>query len=117
MIELTGFIGFLAGTLTTIAFIPQLVRIWRRRSAEDVSLAMFLIFTSGVLLWLWYGVLIGSWPIILTNSVTAALAAVILVLKVRYSRGGSDENGGVTHAAEPPAGHPWSRRRNPRPSR
>lgn len=84
MTEWTGLIGFLAGTLTTVAFVPQLVRIWRRRSAEDVSLAMFLIFTSGVLLWLWYGVLIDSWPIILTNSVTTGLAGVILVLKVRY---------------------------------
>ncbi len=94
MAEWTGLIGSLAGVLTTCAFVPQLVRIWRRQSAEDVSLAMFLIFTSGVLLWLWYGVLIGSWPIILTNSVTAGLAGVILVLKVRYGRGrGSGDTG------------------------
>lgn len=78
------YLGYLAGTLTTIAFVPQLVKIWRSKSASDVSLAMFLIFTTGVALWLLYGLVIGAWPVIVANVVTLVLALAILVLKVRY---------------------------------
>lgn len=78
------YLGYLAGTLTTIAFVPQLVKIWRSKSADDVSLAMFLIFTTGVTLWLLYGLLIGAWPVIVANAVTLVLACAILVLKLRY---------------------------------
>ncbi|MFO0773788.1 MAG: SemiSWEET transporter [Nitrospiraceae bacterium] len=86
MTDLTTYLGYLAGTLTTIAFFPQLLKIWRSKSAEDVSLAMFVIFTSGVALWLGYGILIDAWPIIVANTVTLLLAFAILVLKLRYSR-------------------------------
>jgi len=79
-----AFIGFLAGTLTTIAFVPQLLKTWRSRSAEDVSLAMLTIFCAGVALWLVYGFLISAWPVILANMVTLALALAILMLKLRY---------------------------------
>lgn len=78
------YLGYLAGTLTTIAFVPQLVKIWRSKSADDVSLAMFLIFTTGVTLWLLYGLLIGAWPVIVANAMTLVLACAILVLKLRY---------------------------------
>jgi MtN3 and saliva related transmembrane protein len=77
-------IGFTAGILTTIAFLPQLQRTWTTRSAEDISLAMLLTFTTGVLLWFVYGVLLHAWPIILTNLVTFLLTAAILILKLRY---------------------------------
>ena len=77
-------IGFTAGLLTTIAFLPQLRRTWTTRSAGDVSLAMLLIFTTGVLLWFVYGVLLHAWPIIVTNLVTFLLTAAILILKFRY---------------------------------
>lgn len=79
-------LGFAAGLLTTIAFWPQLQRTWTTKSAEDVSLGMLLTFSSGVLLWLLYGVLLGAWPIIVTNAVTFLLTAAIAVLKVRYRR-------------------------------
>ncbi len=79
-------LGFAAGTLTTISFWPQLRRTWITKSAEDVSLAMLLTFSSGVLLWLLYGLLLGAWPIILTNAVTALFTASIAVLKIRYRR-------------------------------
>jgi MtN3 and saliva related transmembrane protein len=74
----------LAGTLTTIAFVPQLTKTWKTKSAEDISFGMFAIFCTGVLLWLLYGVLIGALPVILANSVTLVLAGAILVLKLRY---------------------------------
>jgi MtN3 and saliva related transmembrane protein len=77
-------IGFVAGGLTTIAFIPQLLKTWKSRSAEDVSLGMLVIFCTGVALWLVYGLLIGAWPVILANVVTLVLALAILLLKVRY---------------------------------
>jgi MtN3 and saliva related transmembrane protein len=77
-------IGFIAGALTTIAFVPQLIKTWRSRSAEDVSLGMLVIFCTGVMLWLVYGLLIGAWPVILANVVTLILALGILLLKFRY---------------------------------
>jgi len=77
-------IGLLAGTLTTIAFIPQLQQTWRTRSAQDVSLGMLLTFIIGVFLWLVYGLLLGALPIILANLVTLVLTLAILILKVRY---------------------------------
>lgn len=79
-------VGFVAGTLTTVAFWPQLQRTWATKSAGDLSPAMLLIFTTGVLLWLVYGVLLGAWPIILTNAVTFLLTLAILVLKFSYRR-------------------------------
>lgn len=82
--DLETLIGFVAGGLTTIAFVPQLVKTWRSRSAEDVSLGMLVIFCTGVVLWLVYGLLIGAWPVILANVVTLVLALAILLLKFRY---------------------------------
>ena len=77
-------IGLIAGLLTTIAFIPQLAKTWKSKSAKDVSLVMFMTFTTGVLLWLIYGVLIQAPPLIAANVVTLLLAAAILGLKIRY---------------------------------
>jgi MtN3 and saliva related transmembrane protein len=78
------FIGAVAGTLSTIAFIPQAWRIWRTRSARDLSLPMYLIFTSGVALWLLYGVLLGALPIIVCNGVTLVLAGTVLAMKLKF---------------------------------
>jgi len=79
-------IGFVAGALTTIAFWPQLRRTWMTKSADDVSLGMLLTFTTGVLLWLVYGLLLKSWPIILTNLITFVLTVAILILKLWFRR-------------------------------
>jgi MtN3 and saliva related transmembrane protein len=77
-------LGMLAGILTTSAFLPQLVKAWRSRSTRDISLAMYVIISSGMLLWLVYGLLIGSLPLILANTVTLAIAVTILILKIKY---------------------------------
>lgn len=82
--ETTDLIGFAAGLLTTIAFIPQVVKIWRSKSADDVSLATFIAFAVGVALWLAYGILRQEPPIILWNAVTLVLAGAILAMKVRF---------------------------------
>ena len=77
-------IGSTAAVCTTVSFLPQLVRVWRRKSAADISLVMFLLFSFGVACWLVYGIGIGSGPITAANAVTLALALAILTLKLRY---------------------------------
>lgn len=77
-------IGITAALLTTSAFAPQAIQAWRSRSTRDVSLAMFSLMVSGILLWLIYGLLIGDWPLILSNAVTLVLAGAILVAKLRF---------------------------------
>ena len=77
-------IGFLAGLLTTIAFVPQVVQTWKSKSTKDVSLGMFVTFCTGVFLWLVYGVLMQSLPLIVANFVTLVLATAILMMKLKY---------------------------------
>ncbi len=84
-------IGYVAGLCTTVSFVPQLLRVLRLRSAREISLGMFLLFSFGCLLWLLYGVLGRSIPIILWNSVTFLLALCILVLKLRFDRNAPHE--------------------------
>lgn len=79
-------IGYAAAFCTTIAFVPQAMTVWKTRSTRDLSLAMFLIFTVGVALWLAYGLLLGSWPITLANTFTLILAGYILFMKITESR-------------------------------
>jgi len=76
-------LGLLAGVLTTVAFVPQVIKTWRSRSTHDISLAMFAIFTAGVIAWLAYGIMIGDLPVILANSVTVVLAGTIPWFKLR----------------------------------
>jgi len=84
-------LGLVAGTLTTVAFIPQIVRIVKKRHAEDLSWWTFGTFATGVALWLAYGLELGAMPIIVANVVTLALALVILVLKWWYRAGGGHD--------------------------
>ena len=77
-------LGWIAGTLTTIAFFPQLLKTWTTKSAKDVSLVMMVTFCIGVFLWLLYGLAIKAMPVVVTNSVTLILALLILILKIRY---------------------------------
>jgi MtN3 and saliva related transmembrane protein len=77
-------IGTLAGLLTTIAFIPQVWRVWKTRSARDISLPMYVIFTAGVALWFAYGLMIGALPLIVANGVTLLLAGAVLAMKLRF---------------------------------
>jgi len=77
-------LGLMAGLLTTVSFVPQVVRTWKTRSTGDISLVMFITFSAGIALWTVYGFLIQSLPVILTNSITFLLAAAILVMKIRY---------------------------------
>ncbi|GHD60248.1 SemiSWEET transporter [Jeongeupia chitinilytica] len=80
-------IGHVAGVCTTFAFLPQVVKVWRTRSVDDISLGMYSLFVFGVALWLLYGVVISSWPLIIPNSITLVLAGSVLAMKLRYSVG------------------------------
>jgi MtN3 and saliva related transmembrane protein len=77
-------VGLAAGFLTTLAFVPQVLKIWRSRSARDVSFTTFATFTAGVALWLAYGILRDEVAIILWNAVTLVLAGAILAMKHRF---------------------------------
>ena len=80
----TDLIGYLAATLTTAAFIPQAWLTWKTRRADGVSLAMYGIFTAGVVLWLAYGLQLGALPIVIANVITLLPACFILIMKIRY---------------------------------
>lgn len=84
MMDAHTLFGTAAGTLTTLAFLPQVIRAWRTRRTHDISLGTFLLFSTGLVLWLIYGAWIGSWPIITANTVTLVLALVIVALKLRH---------------------------------
>jgi MtN3 and saliva related transmembrane protein len=82
MFDVTA-IGLVAGTLTTLAFVPQVVKTVRTGSTADISLGMFLILVAGIAAWLIYGAIIGDLPLILANAVTLVLAGTILVFKIK----------------------------------
>ena len=77
-------IGYMAGTLTTISFLPQVIRTWRMRETKDFSLVMLVLFASGILLWTVYGIWTGSPPIILANVITFLLIIVLVAMKIKY---------------------------------
>jgi len=78
-------LGLTAACLTTCAFIPQVIKTWKTKSAKDLSLGMYLVFTGGVILWLIYGIIKWDIPIIAANMVTLLLALTILYFKVFYN--------------------------------
>ncbi len=81
---LASLTGFAAGTLCTLAYLPQALHSFRTKSVRDLSLLMLISLNAGLLLWVSYGFLIHSLPIILPNAVTFFLSAPLLVMKVRY---------------------------------
>ena len=77
------FIGYLAAICTTCSFIPQVIHTIRTKDTSSISLAMYSIFVTGVLLWLIYGLSINNLPIIVANTITLLLSSLILILKIR----------------------------------
>ncbi|MEO5606707.1 MAG: SemiSWEET transporter [Polaromonas sp.] len=80
----TDLIGTLAACLTTVSFVPQAWLSFKTRDVSGVSLSMYSVFTVGVILWLVYGLLLGSWPMVIANTITLVLALMILGMKLRY---------------------------------
>jgi MtN3 and saliva related transmembrane protein len=81
---LSELIGFAAAILTTASFVPQALHTFQTKDVRGISLGMYSAFTLGVALWLAYGLLLNAWPIVIANAITLALAASILVMKLRY---------------------------------
>lgn len=77
-------LGLAAGSCTTIAFLPQVIKTWKSGSAKDLSLGMFSFFCLGVLLWLIYGIIIRDIPVIVANMLTLVLASSLLYFKLRF---------------------------------
>ncbi|WP_292370455.1 SemiSWEET family sugar transporter [Methanoregula sp. UBA64] len=77
-------VGFIAGTLTTAAYIPQVVRSWRLKETKDLSLSMLVLYAAGVSLWLVYGIWVNSLPVIAANGVSLVLILVLLGIKLKY---------------------------------
>ncbi len=80
-------LGFVAGALTTLSFLPQVHKAWRTRRCDDLSMGMLLTFGAGVLLWMIYGLYLRAAPIILANVVTLTLILALIALKLRYHSG------------------------------
>lgn len=76
------YVGHLAGFCTTISFLPQVIRVWKTRSVDDISLGMYLLFVAGVFLWLVYALWTHAWPLVLPNAITLVLAGAVLVFKI-----------------------------------
>ncbi|HVP96306.1 SemiSWEET transporter [Methanoregula sp.] len=77
-------VGFIAGTLTTVAYIPQVVRSWKLKETRDISLSMLVLYAIGVSLWFVYGVLTGALPIIAANGISLVLILLLLGIKLHY---------------------------------
>jgi MtN3 and saliva related transmembrane protein len=79
------YLGYFAGSLTVVSFLPQVIRTWRTRQTRDLSLGMFALLVTASSLWILYGFMIGSWPVIATNIGMVALNGALVTAKVRYS--------------------------------
>ena len=83
------FLGYLAAFMTTVSFLPQVIKIYKEKSAKSISSKTFYIFSLGILCWLLYGIALDSMPMIISNTVTMILSAAIIVLKHRYKENDS----------------------------
>ena len=77
-------VGYLAATLTTVAFVPQALKTLRTRDTAGISLGMYVVFTIGIACWFGYGLVLQSWPMIISNAITFVLSAIILGIKLRH---------------------------------
>ena len=82
--EFTEILGLTAGTITSITFLPQVIQVYKTKSAKDISLIMVLLLTVGVAMWLAYGILILNAAIIYTNSMVLAMAIILLYFKWKF---------------------------------
>jgi MtN3 and saliva related transmembrane protein len=82
--DMVQIVGLVAGTCTSLAALPQLIKAWKTKEVKDISFKMFLFYVIGIGLWLLYGVLKSDTPIVITNSISLAFNAAMLVLKIKY---------------------------------
>lgn len=77
-------IGLIAASLTTAAFVPQVYKTWKTKLVDELSLTMYLVFFTGIVLWFIYGILINSLSIILANTITGLLVLLLIYFKLKY---------------------------------
>lgn len=77
-------LGYAAGAITSLTFLPQVIKTWKEKSAKDVSLLMFVIAAVNEVMWIIYGALLNNWVIILTNAIVLAMSLAMIYLKLRY---------------------------------
>ena len=82
--DLIAIIGYLAAFGTTVSFLPQAVETIQTKNTSGISLSMYSLFTAGTLLWMLYGIMSGSWPVAIANTITLIFAAIILIYKIKY---------------------------------
>ncbi len=82
--EFSALIGYIAGSCTTFAFLPQVFRTWKMRSCIELSWIMLLVFGLGIFLWFIYGIFIDEMPVVLANGITLLLVAILVVMKTRF---------------------------------
>lgn len=82
--DIVTIIGFIAGTLTTASFLPQVIKIWKTKDTTSISLLMYISFTAGVAMWLLYGILINDPPLYIVNGIALVLTSSVLILKIKY---------------------------------
>ncbi len=83
-INYIAIIGLIAGTCTTISFLPQVIKTFKTKETKDISMSMYIVLATGILLWMIYGILIKDLPVILANSISFVLAIIVLILKIKY---------------------------------
>ena len=84
IVNRVSIVGFIAGTFTTIAYLAQVLRTLKQRSTKDISLGMYLLLCTGIGMWLVFGILIDSWPVIIANGIALALSGSVLIMKIRF---------------------------------
>ena len=77
-------LGYAAGAITSLTFLPQVIKTWKEKSAKDISLLMFVIAAVNEVMWIAYGALLNNWVIILTNAIVLAMSLTMIYLKFRY---------------------------------
>jgi MtN3 and saliva related transmembrane protein len=80
-------LGYSAGAITSLTFLPQVIKTWKEKSAKDISLLMFVIAAVNEVMWIVYGALLNNWVIILTNSIVLAMSLTMIFFKLRYNNG------------------------------
>jgi len=80
----TEILGYAAGAITSLTFLPQVIKTWKQKSAKDVSLMMFIIAAINEIMWVVYGALLDNWVIILTNAIVLAMSLTMIYLKLKY---------------------------------
>ncbi len=79
-------LGLIAGTISSITFLPQVIKIWQTKSAKDLSIPMLLLLVLGVSMWLAYGIIIKNVPVIYTNSMVLLMSFIMLFFKFKYNK-------------------------------